>query len=182
MEAYINEWGPIMEYDDSSFRNYYLFHSGITNNNSFSTFYDQLMSSNIKSYNDITNLKGKTQFLLKLTQALQGFAVSNNLKIVTYVGEASSWFDITANTDKIKSKIVNKIGKLIKTLTAQGILIPPSPAFPENPDSNSVNVSKYDKKSVLAANGLNCQILFRPPYPTINHLIHYSYLHLLFPP
>jgi hypothetical protein len=131
MEGTLNnlilEWGPIILYDDTTFRNYLMFQSGVSNSNHFSHFYDNLINNNINDYNSIppSANKRKTSFLLSLASQLSNFAVTHQLKIVTWVGPAENWFDITHNLTKIKSKVVNKIGKKNKELLQASILSTP---------------------------------------------------------
>jgi len=150
-------WGPVIPYDEATFKNYLGFQTGYKVENNITQYMEHLISSNIPAYAMInpTEAKAKTDFLLGLATALKNYAVANKIKIVTFVGSDNNWFDITNNVVKIKNKISNKVGKLARNhLYANPVNLPakqmtvkknyktvkskpkPPPVLPTIPDSN----------------------------------------------
>ena len=128
-DRFIAEWGPIINYNEGQFSTYLLFRSGVINNNLFSRFFEDLMNKNVRTYLTLPPDQ-KTAFLQQLTEATQNYATHNNVKIVTYVNEAEEWFDITSNHVKLKSKVVNKMIKVVnKFKAAEALDILPTPAY-----------------------------------------------------
>ena len=132
-DRFIAEWGPIINYNEGQFSTYLLFRSGVINNNLFSRFFEDLMNKNVRTYLTLLHSEQKTAFLQQLTEATQNYATHNNVKIVTYVNEAEEWFDITSNHVKLKSKVVNKMIKVVNKFKAAEALdiLPtcPTPAY-----------------------------------------------------
>ena len=132
-DRFIAEWGPIINYNEGQFSTYLLFRSGVINNNLFSRFFEDLMNKNVRTYLTLLLSEQKTAFLQQLTEATQNYATHNNVKIVTYVNEAEEWFDITSNHVKLKSKVVNKMIKVVNKFKAAEALdiLPtcPTPAY-----------------------------------------------------
>jgi len=107
-------WGPVIPYDEATFKNYLGFQTGYKVENNITQYMEHLISSNIPAYAMInpTEAKAKTDFLLGLATAVKNYAVTNKIKIVAFLGSGNNWFDITNNVVKNKNKITNKVGKL----------------------------------------------------------------------
>jgi len=170
--AEVAEWGPYIPYNDDIFDVYLKFHTGTSNNNIISTFFDQLLEQNAEKYHNIPRyeLTKKSSFLSSIASELSNFANNNQTKIVTYVTSVGFWFDITNNIKKLKPKIINQFKKFVLQLTQNGKINPPTPRLPssravskrkeivENSDTNVI-VPQYNNQADLSTKDIKGTII-----------------------